>query len=155
MTTKKQAQVKRERYAAMLLGTQLLELAVREAAKADGVPLPPGNILSQQQKSLLSIGSGSADVPVRQGRPISEIGRKPLLSGGQPGCAIIGCKNPHRTKGYCAAHYQKLRMLVKTNRRPADWTDYAKAGTVKDLKMPRGRAASKALAELRAKNGRR
>ncbi len=58
-------------------------------------------------------------------------------------CAIVGCKNPSRTKGYCAAHYQKLRMLIRTNRRPADWKDYAEPHTVPDLVLPRGRAASK------------
>jgi hypothetical protein len=74
-------------------------------------------------------------------------GRKP--AGGEAGreCAIIGCGSPSRTKGYCAAHYQKLRMLTKTNRRPASWKDYAEPNSVEDIKLPRGRAASKALAE--------
>lgn len=75
-------------------------------------------------------------------------GRKP--SGGAEGvreCAIRGCGKPSRTKGYCAAHYQKLRMLEKTNRRPSSWKDYAESNSVEDIKLPRGRAASKALAE--------
>ncbi|MCP3137222.1 cell wall protein [Pyxidicoccus xibeiensis] len=75
-------------------------------------------------------------------------GRKPAAGGteGSRACAIIGCGKPSRTKGYCAAHYQKLRMLEKTNRRPADWKDYADPDSVDDIKLPRGRAASKALA---------
>lgn len=72
-------------------------------------------------------------------------GRKPAE--GVRICAIIGCGKPARTKGYCAAHYQKLRMLEKTNRRPAEWVDYAPPNSVQDLKLPRGRAAAKALAE--------
>jgi hypothetical protein len=63
------------------------------------------------------------------------------------GCALIGCKRPSRSKGYCAAHYQKLRMLTKTNRRPSSWVDYAPPNSVDDVKLPRGRAAAKALAE--------
>jgi hypothetical protein len=73
-------------------------------------------------------------------------GRKPASSGVRE-CAIIGCGSPSRTKGYCAAHYQKLRMLTKTNRRPSAWKDYAEPNSVEDIKLPRGRAAAKALAE--------
>lgn len=78
-------------------------------------------------------------------------GRKPADEGGARDCAIIGCGKPSRTKGYCAAHYQKLRMLEKTNRRPGEWKDYAEPNSVEDIKLPRGRAAAKALAEA-AKN---
>ncbi|MCY1041019.1 cell wall protein [Corallococcus sp. bb12-1] len=78
-------------------------------------------------------------------------GRKPAADGGARECAIKGCGKPSRTKGYCAAHYQKLRMLEKTNRRPGAWSDYAEPNSVEDIKLPRGRAASKALAEA-AKN---
>ena len=79
-------------------------------------------------------------------------GRKPAAEGGARECAIRGCGKPSRTKGYCAAHYQKLRMLEKTNRRPSDWSDYAEANSVEDVKLPRGRAAAKALAEAAQKN---
>lgn len=79
-------------------------------------------------------------------------GRKPAAADGVRVCAISGCGKPSRTKGYCAAHYQKLRMLEKTNRRPAAWVDYAKENSVEDIKLPRGRAASKALAEAAQNN---
>ncbi|MFB1480622.1 cell wall protein [Corallococcus sp. RDP092CA] len=80
-------------------------------------------------------------------------GRKPAaVDGGARECAIKGCGKPSRTKGYCAAHYQKLRMLEKTNRRPAEWADYANPNSVEDIKLPRGRAASKALAEAAQRN---
>jgi hypothetical protein len=78
-------------------------------------------------------------------------GRKPSEDGARE-CAIRGCGSPSRTKGYCAAHYQKLRMLTKTNRRPSAWVDYAPPNSVEDVKLPRGRAAAKALAEA-AQNG--
>jgi hypothetical protein len=76
-------------------------------------------------------------------------GRKPAAEGGARECAINGCGKPSRTKGYCAAHYQKLRMLEKTNRRPSNWVDYAEPNSVEDIKLPRGRAAAKALAEAK------
>ena len=66
-------------------------------------------------------------------------------------CAVIACKRPVRSKGYCAAHYQKMRMLARTKRLPADWKDNAEPHTVKDMVLPRGRAGAKALAESRKK----
>ena len=80
-------------------------------------------------------------------------GRKPAAEGGARDCAISGCGKPSRTKGYCAAHYQKLRMLEKTGRRPTAWVDYAEANSVDDIKLPRGRAAAKALAEAQKNAG--
>ncbi|NMO20476.1 vegetative protein [Pyxidicoccus fallax] len=66
---------------------------------------------------------------------------------GARSCAIIGCKRPSRSKGYCSAHYQKLRLLMRTNRRPAEWVDDASPQSVREVALPRGRAASKALKE--------
>lgn len=65
------------------------------------------------------------------------------------GCALIGCKRPARSKGYCAAHYQKYRALDRTGRLPSDWKEFASPGSVKDLVLPRGRAGAKALAQKR------
>ncbi|AKI98581.1 hypothetical protein ATI61_12222 [Archangium gephyra] len=108
-------------------------------------------------------GRGGAATPARRGpgRPAraasvpaaatggKKRGRKPSSEGGARECAINGCGKPSRTKGYCAAHYQKLRMLEKTNRRPNNWVDYAEPNSVEDIKLPRGRAAAKALAEAK------
>jgi hypothetical protein len=58
-------------------------------------------------------------------------------------CAVIGCKRPSRSKGYCSAHYQKLRLLIRTGRRPKDWVDDARPQSARDLKLPRGRAAAR------------
>ena len=68
-------------------------------------------------------------------------------------CALIGCKRDARSKGYCAAHYQKLRNLARTNRLPSDWKEYAPANSVADVVLPRGRAAAKALKAAREKKG--
>lgn len=91
--------------------------------------------------------AASAPAPVASGG--KKRGRKPAAEGGARECAINGCGKPSRTKGYCAAHYQKLRMLEKTNRRPSNWVDYAEPNSVEDIKLPRGRAAAKALAEAK------
>lgn len=70
-------------------------------------------------------------------------GRRP---GAKHACAIEGCRRPSLSKGYCGAHYQKLRMLDRTGRLPSDWVANAAPGTVKNIALPRGRAGSKALA---------
>jgi len=66
-------------------------------------------------------------------------------------CAVIDCGRPARSKGYCAAHYQKFRMLERTNRLPADWVADAAPNSVKNISLPRGRAGSKALAAAKKK----
>jgi hypothetical protein len=84
-------------------------------------------------------------VAVRKAAPAKRGGRKPASAGANAlRCAIVGCKDGARTKGYCSKHYQKLRMLIRTHRRPEAWVDGAAPNTVPDLVLPRGRAASKA-----------
>ncbi len=82
-------------------------------------------------------------VPAPRGRPAAA----PAAEAQGRRCAVIGCKRPARSKGYCSAHYQKLRLLVKTDRRPKAWKDDAEPQSVPEVVLPRGRAASKALAE--------
>lgn len=67
------------------------------------------------------------------------------------GCALIGCRRPARSKGYCAAHYQKYRSLDRTGRLPTEWKDFAPPNSVKDVILPRGRAGAKALADSKKK----
>ncbi|WP_240357177.1 MULTISPECIES: vegetative protein [Myxococcus] len=81
-------------------------------------------------------GAAKAPAPVARGAKTAD---------GSRSCAIIGCKRPSRSKGYCSAHYQKLRLLMRTDRRPTAWVDDARPQSVQDVKLPRGRAASKAL----------
>lgn len=65
----------------------------------------------------------------------------PKAAGGKQICAIIDCGGVSRTKGYCAAHYQKFRMLDRTGRLPSDWVANAEPGTVMNVELPRGRPA--------------
>ncbi len=84
--------------------------------------------------------SAAAKAPVAAKRARADEGTR--------ACAIIGCQRQSRSKGYCSAHYQKLRLLMRTHRRPTDWKDDAPPQTVREMMLPRGRAASKALKEV-------
>ena len=88
--------------------------------------------------------------PVRA-MPVTGAKRGPKPSSDSRECAVIGCGRPARSKGYCAAHYQKFRMLDRTGRLPSDWVADASASSVKNIALPRGRAGAKALAEIRKK----
>jgi hypothetical protein len=118
-----------------------------------------GNRLAVLDRLSAALGNGAGLNAVRRGP-----GRPPkaLFSGAAKGkraraesgandrpCALIGCKNNARSKGYCAAHYQKFRNLAKTDRLPSDWKEYAPANSVADIVLPRGRAAAKALKAAR------
>lgn len=114
-----------------------------DVLRARSADLEALGTLAQQLSPItafLAPSSGNASaaklVRGRRGRPAGPASSR--------GCAIRGCRRPARTKGYCAAHYQKLRMLTRTNRRPAAWADFASAGSVDDVVLPRGRAAAKA-----------
>lgn len=90
-------------------------------------------------------------LPASTGATGKRRGRKPRVQGDQRECAIQGCGRPARSKGYCAAHYQKFRMLERTDRLPADWKADAPPNSVKNISLPRGRAGAKALAESKKK----
>jgi hypothetical protein len=133
-----------------------VESAVAPLARAIAQMQNQGGVLGQLQALL----GGQRRGPGRPPNPFKSIkikaaGRRRggARTNGQNdrGCALIGCKRPARSKGYCAAHYQKLRALQRTGRLPADWKDFAAPNSVKDLVLPRGRAGAKALAEARKK----
>jgi hypothetical protein len=89
----------------------------------------------------------ASPVPTPRGRPPGKPAAQAVVarasSEGGRRCAVTGCKRPARSKGYCSAHYQKLRLLVKSGRRPASWVDDAAPQSVNEVVLPRGRAASK------------
>jgi histone H1/5 len=94
------------------------------------------------------VKSAKAPVAVKAAKaPAPAAVKRARADEGTRACAVMGCKRPSRSKGYCSAHYQKLRLLMRTNRRPAEWVDDAKPQSVREVKLPRGRAASKALQE--------
>lgn len=87
--------------------------------------------------------------PGRKPKAVSEVAA--AVDGAPRGCAIEGCGRPARSKGYCAAHYQKFRMLQKTGRLPEGWVEFAPEGSVQNVTLPRGRAGAKALAKVKGK----
>ena len=91
---------------------------------------------------ILSLTAGST-------RSGAKSGRKRGPNGATRSCAIKGCKSKARSKGYCAAHYQKFRNLRLTHRLPPDWKENAPPHSVKNIKLPRGRAGAKALQEAK------
>lgn len=124
--------------------------------------LAPISASMAQMESIVGRLAGAFGQPIKRGpgRPPKALtavkvkgkrGRRKAAEGGARLCALEGCGRPARSKGYCAAHYQKLRMLDRTGRLPSDWVEYAPEGSVKNLVLPRGRAGAKALAEAKKK----
>lgn len=145
----------------MSVDKMLREMVADEVARA---LVPVQNALAglQQNSALVARLAEVLGQPIRRGpgRPrkvtfavVSKPGPKgrrgPKLSAGQRACAIIGCGRPARSKGYCAAHYQKFRMLDKSGRLPSGWKADAAPGSVENIALPRGRAGAKALAEFK------
>ncbi len=139
---------------------KLLKDAVREEVTRAIAPLAAA--VEQLKAQGLVMGRLAAALgtgPARRGRPVKlPVGKgkkgkaAAFAAGGPRVCALESCGRPARSKGYCAAHYQKYRMLEKTGRLPPDWVEFAPEGSVKNVTLPRGRAGAKALAEARKKH---
>ena len=54
-------------------------------------------------------------------------------------CAVIGCRHPARSLGYCAAHYQKRRLMVATGRLHREWVEDAAPHSLPDVILTRRR----------------
>lgn len=120
--------------------------------------------LEAQMARMAQAFGGAAPLKRGPGRPpkaasvvAASLGKKPgkrgpkAADGEKRACAIIDCDAAARSKGYCAAHYQKFRMLQKTDRLPAAWVADAAPGSVENIVLPRGRAGAKALADAKKK----
>lgn len=153
----------------MSLDKMLQEVVRREVAEA---MKPLVAIVEELQEQGALVGRLAsvlgAPMPAKKlGRPpkltaAPKLGRKPKAEKpekeeagaseeGARLCALEDCGRPARSKGYCAAHYQKYRMLQKTGRLPEDWTEFAPVGSVKNVTLPRGRAGAKAIATAKGK----
>jgi len=92
--------------------------------------------------ALGSQATAAAPAPTgrRRGRPA---GRKAAAPKAKPAkgatsakkCNVVGCKRPHRSMGYCAAHYQSARKH--------GWPMPAPEGFVAPPSAPRGRPPKK------------
>ena len=68
------------------------------------------------------------------GRPAKGAKRAAAATSGKH-CEVVGCKRPHRSMGYCAAHYQSARKH--------GWPMPAPKGFVAPPSAPRGRPPKK------------
>ncbi len=150
----------------MSIDQAIREVVAEEVARALA---PFQGDLSALQRLAAALGAPVGAVKRGPGRPRKDAGvaaplrRKP---GPKPGskrggkrrgrvansgraCAVIGCGKPARSKGYCAAHYQKYRNLERTGRLPSDWKPDASPNSVRNVALPRGRAGSQAIAAAR------
>jgi hypothetical protein len=135
---------------------KLLKDAVRDEVTRAMAPMAAAIEALKSQGIIVGKLAAALGTPARRGRPLKLSvvkGKKGKLELGGPSvCALEACGRPARSKGYCAAHYQKYRMLEKTGRLPSDWTEFAPSGSVKNITLPRGRAGAKALADLKKKS---
>jgi hypothetical protein len=141
---------------------KLLRDVVREEVARALAPLTSTVSELQSQSAIVARLASALGTPLpkRGGRAARLVllakgkkGKKgKLIAEGPRSCALEGCGRPARSKGYCAAHYQKFRMLQKTGRLPSDWTEFAAEGSVKNITLPRGRAGAKALADAKKKS---
>lgn len=113
---------------------------IARLAAALGTPIKRG---PGRPPKALTAGSVASSAP--RGRP----GRRSENSG--RACAVIGCGRDARSKGYCAAHYQKYRMLDRTGRLPPGWVSDAAPNSVENIALPRGRAGAAAIAASKKK----
>ena len=146
---------------------KMLQDVVREEVARAMEPLATIVAELQAQGAIVARLASALGTPVprRVGRPVKvelpkaapaarkggKRAKAPASEEGPRNCALEDCGRPARSKGYCAAHYQKFRMLQKTGRLPSDWTEFAAEGSVKNITLPRGRAGAKALADAKRK----
>lgn len=121
---------------------------VARLASALGTPVP--RRVGRPAKIDLALPVPTAKLVGRKGKRAKAV--VAVSEEGPRNCALEDCGRPARSKGYCAAHYQKFRMLQKTGRLPSDWVEFAAEGSVKNITLPRGRAGAKALADAKRKN---
>jgi hypothetical protein len=122
-------------------GLESLEVIRRVTGQLSPLLGKQGQQVALQAVQAQAAPAKRAPVPVTRVPPAAPKARG-QAAGGALACAVIGCKRPSRSKGYCSAHYQKLRLLIRTGRRPKDWVDNASPQSARDLKLPRGRAAA-------------
>lgn len=145
----------------MSVDKMLRDMVADEVARAIG-PLNAAVAQLQANGQVIARLAAALGQPLKRGpgRPPKALtlgapttgkrrGRPPGRKASGRACAVKGCGKQMRSKGYCAAHYQKFRMLERTNRLPADWVADAAPNSVKNIKLPRGRAGAKALAAAR------
>jgi hypothetical protein len=85
---------------------------------------------------MLLDGLAGAALPLEEVPGSSTAAAPPLRA-----CAVIGCRRPVRSLGYCAAHERKRRLLEATGRLPPAWVEDAAPHSLPDVILTRERRA--------------
>ncbi|UYI25818.1 cell wall protein [Myxococcus xanthus] len=93
---------------------------------------------SEKPQPVRAVRTASPAQPTEASQPV-RVKPTPAAAPMARACAVIGCKRPHRSQGYCAAHYQKRRLMVATGRLHAAWVEDAAPHSIPDVILPRGR----------------
>ncbi|GEL75629.1 hypothetical protein MVI01_74130 [Myxococcus virescens] len=129
------------------LPAQLLESEFRAAIRAE-VAGPVAALtaalsriarrLSGEPQPVQAMRTASPARPTETSQPV-RAKPPPAAAPTARACAVIGCKRPHRSQGYCAAHYQKRRLMMATGRLHASWVEDAAPHSIPEVILPRGR----------------
>lgn len=89
---------------------ETLEDMVREAVRTmvrEELSMALGAVATQAAPAAAAPSARRVGRP--RGRPVATAAaRGPRVDAGKL-CAVVGCKRPYRSQGYCAAHYQAAR----------------------------------------------
>ncbi|WNZ65478.1 cell wall protein [Myxococcus sp. MxC21-1] len=110
-------------------------LRIAESLSPSGLRRQPGRelpnaALDALASSLATLDAGPHDTAEEEAAPEARA------------CAVIGCKRPVRSLGYCAAHYQKRRLMVASGRLHHAWTEDAAPNSIPDVILGRKRRES-------------
>jgi hypothetical protein len=115
------------------------ENAIQEALR-DALEEPVSEMAESLARIADRLAGGSALLSLGWGEPEEEPAAEqaPEEAGPPPRpCAVIGCQNPVRSLGYCAAHYQKRRLMIASNRLHPLWVENAEPHSLPDVIPPR------------------
>lgn len=115
------------------------ENVIQEALR-DALAEPVSEMADSLRRIADRLAGGSALLSLGWGETEEESAAEPAPEEAGPAprpCAVIGCQNPVRSLGYCAAHYQKRRLMIASNRLHPLWVENAEPHTLPDVIPPR------------------
>ncbi|MFP2933068.1 cell wall protein [Pyxidicoccus sp. 3LG] len=99
---------------------------------------PVSNLAARLLRIADALADASAGLPIVERvfapPPVEEAEPPP-----PPACAVIGCKRPRGSLGYCILHAQRRRQMISSNRLHAEWVENAAPHSVPDVIPPRKR----------------
>ena len=117
----------------------VFETVVRDSLR-DALAGPVADMAESLERIADRLAGASALLSLdwEEAEEVPAAGQTPEEAGPPPKpCAVIGCQNPPRSLGYCAAHYQKRRLMIAANRLHPMWTENPEPHTLPDVIPPR------------------